>query len=82
MKFIIIENLYLKLGIVNDNTIYIKNISLIDLKWIQKDITMHPLVNILVNFNDFIEKNIKLQNIKLEGLPKNVIPIIPISRNF
>ncbi len=43
---------------------------------------MHPPVNVLANFNDFIEKNIKLQNIKLEGLPKNVIPIIPISRNF
>jgi predicted membrane-bound spermidine synthase len=38
---------------------------------------MHPSINVLVNFNDFIEKNIKL-----EGLLKNVIPIIPISRNF
>jgi hypothetical protein len=43
---------------------------------------MHPTINILVNFNDFIEKNIKLQNIKLESLLKNVIPIKPISRNF
>jgi len=33
-------------------------------------------------FNDFIKKNIKLKNLKLESLPKNVIPIIPISRNF
>ncbi len=31
---------------------------------------MHLLVNVLINLNDFIEKNIKLQNIKLEGLPK------------
>jgi hypothetical protein len=53
-----------------------------DLEWIQKDVTMHPPINVFVNFNDFIEKNIKLQNIKLEGLPKNVIPIIAISRNF
>jgi hypothetical protein len=43
---------------------------------------MHPPMNVLVNFNDFIEKNIKLQNIKLKGLLKNVIPIIPILMNF
>jgi hypothetical protein len=43
---------------------------------------MHPPINVLVNFHDFIEKNIKLQNIKLESLLKNVIPIIPISKNF
>ncbi len=43
---------------------------------------MHPPINVLVNFNDFIEKNIKLQKIKLEGLFKNVIPIRFISRNF
>ncbi len=40
---------------------------------------MHPPINVLVNFNDFIEKYIKLQNIQLEALPKNVIPLIPIS---
>jgi hypothetical protein len=82
MKIIITKNLYIKLGIVNDSIKYIKNISLIDLEWIQKDVTMHSPVNVLVNLNDFIEKNIKLQNIKLEGLLKNVIPIIPILRNF
>jgi hypothetical protein len=43
---------------------------------------MHSPINVLVNFNDFIEKNIKLQNIKLKGLFKNVVPIIPISMNF
>ncbi len=41
---------------------------------------MHPPINALVNFNDFIKK--KIQNIKIKGLPKNVIPIIRISRNF
>ncbi len=40
---------------------------------------MHPPINVLINFNDFIKKNIKLQNIKLKGLPKNVIPTIPIT---
>jgi len=49
---------------------------------IQKDVTVYPPINVLVNFNDFIKKNIKLQNIKLESLLKNVIPIIPISMNF
>jgi ATP-dependent exoDNAse (exonuclease V) alpha subunit len=60
MKIIIIENLYFKLRIVNGSIGYIKNISFIDFKWIQKDITMHPPINVLVNFNDFIENNIKL----------------------
>jgi hypothetical protein len=82
MNIIIIENLYPKLGIVNGNVGYIENISLTYLEWIQKDITMYPPINVLVNFNDFIKKNIKLQNIKLESLPKNVIPIIPISTKF
>jgi len=36
---------------------------------------MHPPINVLIKFNDFIKKNIKLQNIKLKGLLKNVIPI-------
>jgi hypothetical protein len=81
-KVIITKNLYLKLKIVNGSIRYIENISFIDSKLIQRDITMHPPINLLVNFNDFIEKNIKLQNIKLESLPKNVISIIPISRNF
>ncbi len=43
---------------------------------------MHPPINVLLNFNDFIKKNIKLQNIQLEGLSKNVIQLIPISSNF
>jgi hypothetical protein len=47
-----------------------KKISFVDFEWIQKDVTMHPPVNVLVNFNDFIEKNKKLQNIKLESLLK------------
>jgi hypothetical protein len=82
MRIIITKNLYPKLGIVNENIKYIENISLKYSKWILKNITMHPPINVLVNFNDFIKKNIKLQNLKLKGFPKNVIPIIPISRNF
>jgi hypothetical protein len=82
MKIIIIEILYPKLGIVNGNIGYIENISLTYSEWIQKDVTIYPPINVLVNFNDFIKKNIKLQNIKLESLPTNVIAIIPISTNF
>jgi hypothetical protein len=82
LKIIIIKNLYPILRIVNRSIGYIENISLIDSKWIQQNVTMHPPINVLINFNDFVEKNIRLQNIKLEGLPKNVIPIISILRNF
>jgi hypothetical protein len=82
MKIIIAKKLYPKLGIVNESIRYIENISLANSKWIHKNITMHSPIDVLVNFNDFIAKNIKLQNIQLEGLPKNVIPIIFISRNF
>jgi hypothetical protein len=38
---------------------------------------MYPPINVLVDFNDFVKKNIKLKS-----LPKNVIPIIPRSMNF
>ncbi len=65
MKIIITKKLYPKLGITNESIRYIKNISLTNSKWIQKIITMHSPINVLVNFNDVIEKNIKL-----EGLPK------------
>jgi len=77
MKIIITKNLYHELGIVNINFKYIENISLTNFKSTQKDVTMYPPINVLVNLNDFIEKINKLQNIKLRGLAKNVIPIIP-----
>jgi hypothetical protein len=51
------ENLYPILAITNKSIGYIENISFTNLKWIQNDITMHPPINILVNFNDFIENN-------------------------
>jgi hypothetical protein len=43
---------------------------------------MHSLINVLVNFNEFINKHINLQNITLDKLLTNVIPIAPISKNF
>jgi hypothetical protein len=47
-----------------------------------KNITMHPPIDILVNLKNFIKKHVSLQNIIFENLPKNVIPIGPITRNF
>jgi hypothetical protein len=38
-----------------------KKISFVDFEWIQKDVTMHPPVNVLVNFNDFIQKKASLK---------------------
>jgi hypothetical protein len=78
----ITKKLYSKLRIINESISYIKNISFTNFEWIQKDVTMHPPINILIDFSDFIENNIKLQNIKLEGFPKNIIPIILILNNF
>jgi hypothetical protein len=71
MKVIVIEKLYSKLGIINRNIGYVENIFLTNFEWILKDIAMHLPINVLVNLNDFIGKNIKLQNIKLESLLKS-----------
>jgi hypothetical protein len=65
----IIKNIYPKLGHVNKSIGYIEHTSFTNLKWIHKDVIVHPPINVLINFNDFIENNINLQNIKLEGLP-------------
>jgi hypothetical protein len=43
---------------------------------------VHPPTNVYVDLNESIEKLDILQNITLEGLPKNVIPIISISKTF
>jgi hypothetical protein len=66
MKVIITKKSYPEVRIVNKSIRYIENISLIDFEWIQKDVTMHPPINVLVNFNDFIKKNIKLKNASLK----------------
>jgi len=43
---------------------------------------MHPPTNVYVDLTEFIKKHDILQDITLEGLPKNVIPIVPISKTF
>jgi hypothetical protein len=42
MKLIAMEILYLKLEIVNGSIDYLKNISLTNVEWIQKDVMMYP----------------------------------------
>jgi hypothetical protein len=34
---------------------YIENKSFTYAKWIEKDITMHPSINVSINFNEFIK---------------------------
>jgi hypothetical protein len=68
MKIIVTENLYPKTGIINGTIGYVQNISIKKIDWIHYDELMHPPMNILVNFNEFIEKNGTLQNITFQGL--------------
>jgi hypothetical protein len=82
MKVIIIENVYPKLGIVNGIISYIQNISINKSQWIQGDHSMHPPTNVYVDLNEFIKKYDTLQDITLEGLPKNVKSIVLLSRTF
>ncbi len=69
MKITITENLYPKLRIVNGTIGYVENIQLAKSHWIQCDEMMHPLINILVDFNEIKIKN-TLQDINIKGLPK------------
>jgi hypothetical protein len=43
---------------------------------------MHPPTHVYVDLTEFVKKHDILQDITLEGLPKNVIPIVPISKTF
>jgi hypothetical protein len=52
------------------------------MEWIQNGFTMHPPINVLVNFNEFVNTHINLQNITFNGLTTNVILIAPISKSF
>ncbi len=54
MKIIITKNLYPKIGIVNGTYGYVQRISLIKSLWIQHDNLIHPPINIIIDFNEFI----------------------------
>jgi hypothetical protein len=82
MKVIITQNIYPKTLILKGTIGYVQSILLTKSHWIQHDNLMHPPINVLINFNEFIQKHEMLQNINLKGLLKNVIPIALIIRNF
>ncbi len=82
MKVIITQNIYPKIIILKGTIGYVQSILLVKSHWIQHDNLMHPPINVPINFNEFIQKHEMLQKINLKGLPKNVIPIAPIIRNF
>jgi hypothetical protein len=67
MKVIVIENLYPKLKI-NVNIRCIQNISFVNAPWIQKNVMMYPLMNVLLYLMYLIWKHITLQNITLYNL--------------
>jgi hypothetical protein len=46
------------------------------------DYLMHPPINILIDFNEFIQKDETLQDINLKGLLQNITPIAPIIKIF
>ncbi len=68
MKVIVIESLYAKLKVINVNIRYIQNISFVDAPWIQKNVMMYPLTNVLLYLMHLIWKHITLQNITLYNL--------------
>jgi len=57
--------LYHKLGIDNENANSIQDIILIDIPWIQQDLSMHLPIKILTTFDEFIKKHV-LQDITLD----------------
>jgi hypothetical protein len=82
IQIIITKTLYIYKIIVYGTFSYVQNILLTKSHWIQHDNLMHPPINVLIDFNEFILKNETLQDINLKGLPKNVKSITPITRNF
>ncbi len=81
-KRMITKKLYSKLRIINESISYITKY-IFHKFWMDTERCYNASpINILIDFSDFIENNIKLQNIKLEGFPKKIIPIIQILNNF
>jgi hypothetical protein len=77
------ENQYPTLGLVN-GTIGIVHEIVLDHDIPRNDtLFIKPPLHILVDFNSFInDHKSSLSNIMIEGLPKNIVPIVPISRSF
>ncbi len=82
IKVVIIKNLYFQLRIFSGNIGYIKNIALRNIEWIWKHITMHPPINILINFNDFIKKTLQFTKHNIWKPPYKCHNNSTISKNF
>jgi hypothetical protein len=77
------ENQFPTLGLVNDTIgtgyeiIFDHDVSKND------SVFIRPPLHILVDFNSFInDHKSSLNDIMIEGLPKNIVPIAPISKSF
>jgi hypothetical protein len=83
MKVMLTENRDPTLGLVNGTIGIVHEIVLNhDTPRNDTPFIKRPL-HILVNFNSFINNyKSSLNDIIIEGLPKNIVPIIPISRSF
>jgi hypothetical protein len=83
MKKMLIENQYPTLKLVN-GTIGIVHKIVSDHDTPRNDnLFIKPLLHILFDFNSFIkDQQSSLNNIIIEGLPKSIVPIIPIPRSF
>ncbi len=75
MKVMLINNLYLKFGLINGATSIIHKIVI---KTNNSTFT-NPLLYVFVNFNTFITNHSFFKNIHHNGFPKNIIPIALIS---
>jgi hypothetical protein len=83
MKVILTENRYPTLGLVN-GTIGIVHEIILDHDTPRNDVLfIKPPIHILVDFNSFInDHKSSLNDIMIEGLSKNIVSIVPISRSF
>jgi hypothetical protein len=68
VKVIVIEKLYSTLKVISVNIKYTQNISFVDAPWIQKNVMMYPLMNVLFYLVYLILKHIIVQNITLYNL--------------
>jgi hypothetical protein len=83
MKVVLIENQFPTLGLVN-GTIGTTYEIIFDHDVSKNDsVFIRPPLHILVDFNSFInDHKSSLNDIMIEGLPKNIVPIAPISKSF
>ena len=82
MKVLLTKNLYSNLGLINNTIGSVHNIVMPENKDNINTVFIKPPLLILADFNDFIQNHKSFKNIEFEGLPKNIVPIAPMCRNF